>query len=243
MIVRISRAGIEIVGAGVPYTGSLLTLLPQRREARIVRVGGTAQEAQAALRACALDGTLPRSLRILSPGEDPWWDAQHSWPLSTTDRSPPEDDSEALLINPLSANAWSPRATISLLRYALFRSSPKGKRWMRWPFTRPTLSLEMGGDFTAVERAELFDVVEEVWGRSRVLASSGISRLRRPPWQLIWWIGPVAVVATSLFSVSYHWPLWQRVIVTLAAASPAFIAKRKQEQLSRSAPRRRAQVR
>lgn len=96
------------------------------------------------------------------PGQDPWWDAQFTWPRRMTNLDPPADDSEALLLNPLSGNAWSPPAIISLIRYALLRSSPMGRRWLRWSFTRPKLSVQVGGDFSPVERAELLDAVEEV---------------------------------------------------------------------------------
>jgi hypothetical protein len=242
MIVRVSREAVEIVGDdnAVYSTGSLLTLLPQRGEARIARVGGSEHEAQADLLACARDGRLPASLRIVSPGQAPWWDAQFAWPRKTTYFAPPADDSEALVLNPLSRNAWSPPAIISLIRYALLRSSPMGIRWLRWSFTRPKLSVQVGGDFSPVERGEVLDAVEGVWGRPRVLPPPGVSPLPGSPWRLIWWSGPIAVVLTTLYAVSHHWPLWQRVAATLAAASPAFIAKRKEEQLAHSAPRRKA---
>lgn len=241
MIVRVSREGVEIVGDDVRYTsGSLLTFVPERGKALILRVGGTEEEVRAALLSSRLEGSLPAAFRIVLPGGDPWWDAQYAWPLRKTELPAPADDSEALLLNPLSVVGWSPPAISALLRYALFSSSPKAMRWLRWPFTRPKLSLEYVGDFTSVERAELLDAADDAWGASHVLAPPGVSRLRRSPWQLVWWTGLVAMIATTLYSVSHQWPLWQRIVVTLAALSPAFIAKRRLDQLSWAAPRRSA---
>lgn len=241
MIVRFSREGIEIEGDGLQYTsGSLLMLLPQRGEARIARVGGTEEQVRAALLNATREGDLPVSLRIVSQGHDPWWDAQVAWPPRTTDRPVPVDDSEAFLLNPLSANGWSPPAIISLLRYTLAGSSSKGIRWLRWPFTRPQLSIEVVGDFTAVERAELLDVVDEAWGSARVVAPPGVARISKPPWWLLSWVGAIALLATSAYAVSHHWSLWKRLVASLVAVSPLLIAKRRATQLSRAAPRRSA---
>lgn len=102
----------------------------------------------------------------------------------------------------------------------------------------PKLTLELAGDFTAVERGEVLDQIEETWGRSRVQGPADIPRLARFPWSLLSWAAGAATLAVTLHAVSHQWPLWQRFTSTLVALSPALIAKRKQKQLAHSAPRR-----
>lgn len=242
IVVRVSREWIEVVGDGIQHRSrALLTFLPQGGRALIAGVGQTEAEVRANIETHKQKGELPSSFRVVLPGEDAWWDAQCAWPPrdDKPTRTVP-DQSEALLLNPLASSTWLPSAILSLVRYVLATSSPKGLRWLRWSFLRPKLMLELGSDFSPVERAELLDVFEEAWGRSRVQGLADVPRLTRPPWWLLRWFGLFWLFAALTYSAGNHLPLWQRVIAIVLAMAPMAIAKHKEDRASRSAPRRPA---
>lgn len=240
LLVRVSRDSVEVVGEGFSSSsGSLLVLLPGGGRALILNVGGTEAEARALLIEGACAGHLRVAPRVVMPGQDAWWDEQIAWPPPRKKvHKPPADDSEAFIFNPLATSSWDPPATLSLVRYAIYSSSPKLRRSLKWSLLPPKLTLELAGDFTAVERGEVLDQIEETWGRSRVQGPADVPRYARFPWSLLSWAAGAAALAVTLYAVSHHWPLWQRLTATLVALSPVFLAKRKQEQLAYSAPRR-----
>lgn len=100
--------------------------------------------------------------------------------------------------------------------------------------------IELRSDFSPVERAELLDVFEDAWGRSRVQGLADVPRLTRPPWWLLWWLGLLAVYAVGTYSIRSRWLWWQTAAAIVLALAPVAIAKREQEAASRSAPRRPA---
>lgn len=239
MIVRFSRERVELAGDGVQHgSGSLLVLIPVRGKAAIADVVGTEVEFRATVERLKRAGSVTPTFRIILPGQDPWWDAECAWPPRSprSSRDVPED-SEAFLLDPLDRATWFPPAIFSLFRY-VFVTAPQGKRWSRWPVTRPKLVLELAPDFSAVERAEILDVVEAAWGRSRVQGPADIPRLSRPPWAILWWLGVIACYAVTLYGVAHHWLWWQHLVGIALTMWPVLIARHKEADIFSSAPRR-----
>jgi hypothetical protein len=203
-------------------------------------VGGSETEIRSDFEQQQADGILPASFRVVVPGQNPWWDLHIAWPPSVREHDHPvPDEHQVFIVNPLALGTWSPPAIYSLLLYALATSSSKGMRWLHWPMTRPTLHLQIAEEFSDIERAELLDVFEQAWGRTRVEAPLDIERLSVPFWSHLWWLGLVASVAVILGATSLQLPNWQRLIGISIALVPAFIARAKQQEFRRSAPRRK----
>ena len=239
--VRVSREWVEVVGEGIQHrSGTLLTFAAQRGRALIARVGETEAEVRADMAALKQNGALPASFRVLLPGQDAWWDAQTAWPpRADKPAQTAPDESEILLFNPLASATWWPHAISGLVRYVLATSSSNGLRWLRWPLLRPKLTLELASDFSSVERAELLDVFEEAWGRSRVQGLADVPRLTQPPWWLLRWSAWFAFYALMFCAIRSRWPLWPTGGAILVVLLPALIARRKEEALVRTAPRRK----
>jgi hypothetical protein len=112
----------------------------------------------------------PDKLQFFRPGEDAWWDRKWQDPdaLRAGDAKRAENPRQILLVNPLSAESWSPHFSRGLLMYLLWTSAPT--RAKTWPaFRRPKLELHVTRDFSDLEYAELVDQLHSVWGKNRVL--------------------------------------------------------------------------
>lgn len=242
LTIRVSRTWTEVVGPDVQHTcQSLLLLHNERGEARVARVGGSELEVRANLEQQKASGVVPSSFAVVGPGDDPWWDAKIAWPpVNSKSARINSKQGAALLFNPLSAGSWFPPAIDSLLRYVLATASAKGLRWLRWPFTRPNLVLELVGTFSPVEREEVLDVVEQIWGRARVEGPSDIQRLKLSPWAVAYWLGLLGLVVAFIIPLALRLPQWQRASLALLSATPAVVANVKLRAILRSGPRRKA---
>jgi hypothetical protein len=134
------------------------------------------------LAASATEPAKDAPLRVLGPGEDPFWDSawQDPYALRTGD---PSRSRELLLIAPLSEASWSPHLAQGLLMYVLWTSP-----WTRdktWPaFRRPPIELRASDDIGGLHYAELVDELRNVWGQERVRLPPGRSVAPPPPTRL-----------------------------------------------------------
>jgi len=115
-----------------------------------------------------LDVSKPE-LRIVRPGDDPWWDRKWKDPyaLRKAESSRRQGPRELLIVEPLSPSSWSPHLIHGLLFYVLWSSAwTRGKTWP--PFRRPKLMLLASDDFRGLEYEELTDQLRIVWGERRV---------------------------------------------------------------------------
>lgn len=107
-------------------------------------------------------------LRLLQPGEDPWWDEKWKDPYSLKkgDESRARNPKEVLVVRPLAVESWSPHLVRGLLMYVLWTSAwTRGKTWPA--FRRPRVRLTADG-IEGSDYAELVDQLRSLWGTQRV---------------------------------------------------------------------------
>jgi hypothetical protein len=150
------RVGIISVGEDESQVRTRLATRP-----RLVARGIAAQ-----IVAAAAARTEQRPLRVLSPGEDPWWDEKWRTPKALGDADPTRER-EALLIEPLAETSFSPFLARGLLYYALWTSRFTCDK--TWPaFRRPVLEVVVSDDLCGVQYEELIDELREIWGQGRL---------------------------------------------------------------------------
>ena len=186
LILHVSRHRLSLEGPErkIDTTRALLALGVEGRRVGIVGVGESEEELRkrfaqppkeplvrglAAQILAASSEKLPsetRELRIVRPGDDPFWDRiwRDPYALKAGD---PTRSREVFLIEPLAEDTWSPHLVQGLLMYVLWSSS--ATRDKTWPaFRRPKFELRADENLTGLHYEELVDQARSLWGEKRV---------------------------------------------------------------------------
>ncbi len=176
----------------------------------IAFVGESADTIRAHLREAHESGALPALPRVVLPGEDAWWDKQWRWPsLGEREcrRGQPTEQDSYFVIEPLLTNTWSPQFADALLRYALVQATGGSSAWRSlWRALRkPAVTVSIARELSAIERAELVDVLRDVSVGVRVVLEPN-EHVGRPPVLpidiLYWSLGAALVALGCLYFIA-----------------------------------------
>jgi hypothetical protein len=157
---------------------AMMTRCVEGGAVKILAVGDEARGIDTGLMEAFAAGRLKVRPQLTTPGEDPRWTPYWKWP-------PPEQSvlpeaNSYLAICPLLDNSWSPLLARGLLGYALMSS---GVRGVLRPF-RYQLEVRLADEFSQLEKAELFDALDDLPVRARLSFPEDPTIVRRTPTRL-----------------------------------------------------------
>lgn len=244
VILHVSRHRLSLEGPErkIETTRALLALGVEGRRVGIVAVGESEEELRkrfaeppkeplvrglAAQILAASSEKLAndeKELRIVRPGDDPFWDRVWRDPYALK-AGDPTRSREVFLLEPLSEESWSPHLAQGLLMYVLWSGS--ATRDKTWPaFRRPTLELRADENLSGLHYEELVDQARMLWGEKRITLPADRPVGPRPQTTLtrvaqgahaVFWI---ALVASVVLNPS------QFAVVAAGAAVVAFFVRR-----------------
>lgn len=240
--IRIHRHEIEVQEAdGVTTRTNSMIMLnsDEKGEVRVASVGEPESEIRQRLEELKRTGKLVADFRLFRAGEDPWWNERCAWPPKPATKSGDRSrDPGALVFNPLASASWYPPGLAAALRYAL--AFPKRRaRGLLSPPLGLRIHLEVADGFTAVERAEILDAVEDIPERAHVLGLPDIARRPMRPMKVVPWVMNAGLLAVVVAKIIYGFGAIVTSCLGFSVMGAALLVQRWQgRQMRYLAPRR-----